>query len=46
MTFDALLFLFHILDPDDLLYSEKEVDYTELLKQQKAELEKQKGGNN
>ena len=46
MTFDALLFLFHILDPDDLLYSEKEVDYTELLKQQKAELENQKGGNN
>ena len=44
MTFDALLFLFHILDPDDLLYSEKEVDYTELLKQQKAEMEK--GGNN
>ena len=35
MTFDSLLFLFHILDPDDLLYSEKEVDYQELVKQQK-----------
>ena len=44
MTFDSILFLLHVLDPDDLLYSEKEVDYQELLKQQKAEMEK--GGNN
>ncbi len=43
MAFDSLLFLFHILDPEDLLYSEKEVDYQELLKQQQAEAE---GGNN
>lgn len=46
MTFDSLLFLLHILDPDDLLYSEKEVDYAELIKQQQAELAAQKGGNN
>ena len=46
MTFDSLLFLFHILDPDDLLYSEKEVDYQELVKQQASELNAQKGGNN
>ena len=42
----VMLFLFHILDPDDLLYSEKEVDYQELVKQQASELNAQKGGNN
>ena len=46
MTFDSLLFLFHILDPDDLLYSEKEIDYQELVKEQQAELAAGKGGNN
>ena len=46
MTFDSLLVLFHILDPDDLLYSEKEIDYQELVKEQQAELAAGKGGNN
>ena len=45
MAFDSLLFLFHVLDPDDLLYSEKEVDYAELVKQQEAELATQGGKN-
>lgn len=45
MTFDSLLFIFRILDPDDLLYSEKEIDYKELMKQQEAELTAE-GGNN
>ena len=44
MIFDSLLFLFHILDPDDLLYSEKEVDYQDLVKEQAAE--RAKGGTN
>ena len=29
MAFDSLLFLLGILDRDDLLYSEKEIDYTD-----------------
>lgn len=37
MVFDSLLFLTGILDPDDLLYSEKEIDYVELAKQQSKE---------
>ena len=37
MTFDSILFLCGILKPEDLLYSEPEVDYQELLKQQAAE---------
>lgn len=45
MIFDSLLFLFHIIDPNDLLYSEPEVDYQELVKQQQAELATE-GGNN
>ena len=44
MIFDSLLFLFHILDPDDLLYSEKEVDYQEMVKEQAAE--RAHGGTN
>ncbi len=38
MIFDSLLFIFHVIDPDDLLYSEKEIDYKELLKEQEKEL--------
>ena len=37
ITFDSVLFLTGILKKDDLLYSEKEVDYTELLKEQRLE---------
>jgi len=37
MTFDSILFLCHILKWDDLLYSEPEIDYGELLKEQAAE---------
>ena len=44
MIFDSLLFLLHILDPDDLLYSEKEIDYQDLVKEQAAE--RAKGGTN
>lgn len=29
ITFDSILFLLGILDPEDYLYSEKEIDYTE-----------------
>ena len=29
MTFDSILFLLGILSPDDLLYSEKEIDFTD-----------------
>ena len=45
MTFDSILFLLGILKPEDLLYSEPEVDYQEMLKQQEAE-NKANGGNN
>lgn len=34
MAFDSLLFLFHVLDPEDLLYSKKEDIDQELAKQQ------------
>ena len=44
MIFDSLLFLTGILDPDDLLYSEKEVDYQEMVKEQAAE--RAQGGTN
>jgi len=37
VVFDSLLFLFGLIDRDDLLYSEKEVDYVELLEEQKKE---------
>ena len=37
MIFDSLLFLLKLIDPDDLLYSEKEIDYKELLKEQAEE---------
>lgn len=46
MAFDSLLFLFGILKPEDLLYSEPEVDYQEILKQQAAEAAAAKGGKN
>ena len=45
MVFDSILFLFRVLNPDDLLYSEAEVDYEEMVKQQAAEAAKN-GGNN
>lgn len=35
MTFDSLLFLSGVLKRDDLLYSEQELDYQQLLKDQK-----------
>ena len=37
MTFDQLLFLFGIVDPKDLLYSEEEVDYAKIVKENEAE---------
>ena len=37
VTFDSILFLTGLIKPDDLLYSEPEVDYEELVKQQAAE---------
>ena len=39
MTFDSILFLTRTLGPDDLFYSEKEVDYAAMIKQNKAEAE-------
>ena len=45
MVFDSILFLIRVLNPDDLLYSEAEVDYQEMVKQQAAEATKN-GGNN
>lgn len=39
VIFDSLLFLFGVLDRDDLLYSEKEIDYVELLEEQRKEEE-------
>ncbi len=39
VTFDSILFLAGILKPEDLLYSEPEIDYQELVKQQAAEAE-------
>ncbi len=38
MIFDSLLFIFRLIDPDDLLYSEKEIDYKELVSEQEKEL--------
>lgn len=40
MTFDSILFLTGVLKPDDLLYSEKEIDYVELVRQRDAKEEK------
>ena len=40
ITFDSLLFLFGVLKPGDLLYSEEEVDYNEMMRQNKAEAAK------
>lgn len=37
MIFDSLLFIFNLIDPEDLLYSEKEIDYKELLEEQAHE---------
>ena len=39
MTYDSILFLTGVLDPDDLLYSEKEIDYVELVKERDAKKE-------
>ena len=39
MTFDSILFLTGVLRKDDLLYSEKEIDYTEVVKEIKLEPE-------
>ena len=41
MIFDSLLFIFKVINPDDLLYSEKEINYKELLKAQEETV----GGN-
>ncbi len=43
MIFDSILFILKLIDPEDLLYSEKEIDYKELLKEQALEDE---GGKN
>ena len=47
MIFDSLLFLIRFIDPDDLLYSDKEVNYQDLVKEQQAEAaaEASKGGD-
>ncbi len=37
VTCDSILFLTKVLKPTDLLYTEQEVDYTEMMKQNKAE---------
>jgi TRAP-type C4-dicarboxylate transport system permease small subunit len=37
IAFDQLLFMTGVLDPDDLLYSEKEVDWNEVVKEQRQE---------
>ena len=37
MTFDQILFLCGIVDPKDLLYSEEEIDYAKLVKENEAE---------
>ncbi len=39
MIVDSLLFLTGVLKPDDLLFSEPEVDYEEIVKEQKASAE-------
>lgn len=39
MTLDSLLFLTGTLDREELLYSEKEVDYTEIIKQQRENVQ-------
>jgi len=39
MTFDSILFLTGVLKKDDLLYSEKEIDYTQIVKEMKLESE-------
>lgn len=36
MTFDSILFLTGVLKSDDLLYSEKEIDYAQIVKDQEA----------
>ncbi|MFA6689443.1 MAG: TRAP transporter small permease [Sphaerochaetaceae bacterium] len=47
MMFDSILFLTGVLRPDDLLYSEPEVDYEELLKEQaKVAASATEGGKN
>ena len=33
MTYDSILFLTGVISPDDLLYSEKEIDYVELIRE-------------
>jgi TRAP-type C4-dicarboxylate transport system permease small subunit len=38
IAFDQLLFMTGVLDPDDLLYSEKEVDWNEVVKEQRQEV--------
>ena len=45
MVFDSILFLIRVLNPNDLLYSEAEVDYAEIVKQQAAETAVKNGGN-
>ncbi len=42
MTFDSILFLTGVLKPDDLLYSEKEVDYVEVVRERDAKKEEAK----
>lgn len=45
MIFDSVLFLLRFVSPDDLLYSDKEVNYQDLVKEQAAAIAKNgKGG--
>ncbi len=44
MIFDSILFIFKLINPEDLLYSEKEIDYKELINEQQKELAQ--GGEN
>ena len=43
MTFDQILFLTGIVDPKDLLYSEEEIDYAKIVKENEADM-KAEGG--
>ena len=36
MTYDSILFLTGVIKPEDLLYSEKEIDYVELIRERDA----------
>ena len=43
ITFDSILFLTGVLKRDDLLYSEKEIDYSKMLNNQKIDIQQTEG---